>query len=256
MIHSTALVDASAQIADDVEVGPFSVIGSEVKIGPGSWIGHHVVIEGPTSIGRDNKIHPFNSLGGPPQDKKFRGERSVLEVGDRNTVREYCTLNRGTELGGKVTRIGSDNWIMAYVHVAHDCAIGSGCVLANGATLAGHVVLGNNVTLGASTVIHQFCAIGDLAFSAMGTVIFKDVPPFVTVSGNSATPHGVNAEGLRRAGRTSEEIQTLRRAYKTLYKKGLILDKALQEMKWQEAESADIVSLVNFIEDSTRGLVR
>ena len=145
---------------------------------------------------------------------------------------------------------------MAYVHVAHDCNVGSGCVLANGATLAGHVILGDNVTLGAFTVIHQFCAIGDLAFSAMGTVIFKDVPPFVTVSGNSAVPHGVNAEGLRRAGRTSEGIQALRRAYKTLYKKGLVLDKALQEMEGQGAGSVDITLLVNFIKDSTRGLVR
>ncbi|MCH9672538.1 MAG: acyl-ACP--UDP-N-acetylglucosamine O-acyltransferase [Gammaproteobacteria bacterium] len=256
MIHPSALVDPLARIADSVEIGAFSIIGPDVEIGEGTSIGPHVVIEGPTRIGRDNKIHQFNSLGGPPQDKKYAGEPSRLEIGDRNVIREYCTFNRGTEQGGGVTRIGSDNWIMAYVHIAHDCVLGSGCVLANAATLAGHVRVDDKVILGAFTVVHQFCAIGQFAFSAMGSVVFKDVPPFVTVSGNSAQPHGINSEGLRRAGFEPQTIQALRRAYKTVYKKGLTLENALTEITAQISECREVEPLVRFIEQSSRGLVR
>ncbi|MEM7252836.1 MAG: acyl-ACP--UDP-N-acetylglucosamine O-acyltransferase [Pseudomonadota bacterium] len=256
MIHPSALIDDSAELAEDVSVGAFSIIGPDVEIGPGTWIGPHVVIEGPTRIGAHNKIYQFNSIGGPPQDKKYAGERSRLEIGDRNVIREYCTFNRGTEQGGGVTRVGSDNWIMAYVHIAHDCVLGSHCILANGATLAGHVEVGDRVIFGAFTVIHQFCAVGDYAFSAMGTVVFKDVPPFVTVSGNSATPHGINTEGLRRNGFSSGRIQQIRRAYKTLYRQGLTVEKALLELRSQFVDDPDVRAFAAFVDSSTRGLVR
>ena len=200
MIHSSAVVDRGAELQSDVEVGPFSVIGPGVVLGAGTRVGSHVVIEGPARIGERNRIHSFSTLGGAPQDKKYRGESSTLEIGDGNVIREYCTFNRGTAGGGMVTRVGSGNWVMAYVHIAHDCKVGSDNVMANGTTLAGHVEVEDCVTFGAFTVVHQFCRIGAHAFSAMGTVILKDVPPFVTVAGNSASPHGLNTEGLKRRG--------------------------------------------------------
>jgi UDP-N-acetylglucosamine acyltransferase len=191
LIHPSSVIDPGSQLGEQVEIGPFAVIGAGVEIGDRTVIGSHTVLEGPTRIGCDNIIAPFCSLGGPPQDKKYAGDETTLVIGDRNTVREYCTFNRGTVQGGGTTEIGNDNWIMAYVHLAHDCVIGSNVVFANGATLAGHVTVGDGTTLGAFTVVHQFCAIGQSAFTAMGTVVFKDIPPFVTASGNTASPHGI-----------------------------------------------------------------
>ena len=256
MIHPTASIDPSARLDDGVVVGPWSVIGAEVGIGAGTRIDSHVVVTGPTRIGRDNRFHPFSSIGGDPQDKKFAGETSLLEIGDGNVVREYCTLNRGTGHGGGVTRIGDGNWIMAYCHVAHDCMVGSSVVMANGSTLAGHVSVGDHVTLGAFTVVHQFCKVGAHAFTAMGTVVLKDVPPFVTVSGNSAAAHGLNTEGLRRRGFSPEAIRALRRAYKVLYRQALTVEQAVAQLVENEKDSPEVMAMVEFVRAATRGIVR
>ncbi len=256
MIHASAEVDPDARLADGVSVGAWSIIGPGVEIGQDTWIGPHVVIQGPTRVGKKNRIYQFNSIGDVPQDKKFSGEKSSLEIGDGNVIREFCTLNRGTEGGGGVTRIGNDNWIMAYVHVAHDCQIGNATTMANGTTLAGHVSVGNFVTFGAFTVVHQFCAIGDYSFSAMGTVVFKDVPPFVTISGNSAKPHGLNTEGLKRRGFDTDVLRELRRAYKMIYKQGLTVDQALEALDAPARKYAEVAALRDFVAGSTRGVVR
>ena len=256
MIHPTAIVDPSAEVDADANVGPFCVIGAEVKIGSGTRIGPHVVIEGPTTIGRDNSIYQFCSLGDVPQDKKFAGERSELVIGDGNTIREYCTMNRGTAGGGGTTRVGNGNWIMAYVHFAHDCQIGDDNIFANGTTLAGHVTVENCVTFGAFTVAHQFCKIGSFSFSAMGTVIFKDVPPYLMVAGWSAKPHGLNTEGLKRRNFSPEAVLELKRAYKTIYKQGATLEKALAALQSQRTDSDHVVRFVDFIRESGRGIVR
>ena len=256
MIHSSAVVDRGAELQSDVEVGPFSVIGPGVVLGAGTRVGSHVVIEGPARIGERNRIHSFSTLGGAPQDKKYRGESSALEIGDGNVIREYCTFNRGTAGGGMVTRVGSGNWIMAYVHIAHDCKVGSDNVMANGTTLAGHVEVEDCVTFGAFTVVHQFCRIGAHAFSAMGTVILKDVPPFVTVAGNSASPHGLNTEGLKRRGFPARTLQALRSAYKTVYKRGLTLDAAIERLAGPAKESAEVGRFREFARSSGRGIVR
>ena len=214
------------------------------------------MINGPTTIGENNTFYQFSSIGDDPQDKKYAGEETRLEIGDGNVIREYCTLNRGTKQGGSVTRIGDDNWIMAYVHIAHDCQVGEGTILANGTTLAGHVELGDFVTLGAFTVIHQFCTLGSYAFSAMGAVIFKDVPPYVTVSGNTASPRGLNAEGLRRHGFNKQVIVELKRAYKTVYRQGLTVEQALEQIDDTEAEWDEVAQFVDFVRASKRGIVR
>lgn len=256
MIHPTAEIDPDARVAKDVHVGAWSIIGAGVDIGEGTRIGSHVVIFGPTRIGRNNRIFQFNSIGDIPQDKKYGGEASRLEIGDGNVIREFCTFNRGTDGGGGVTRIGSDNWIMAYVHVAHDCQVGSGTTMANGTTLAGHVIVGDQVTFGAFTIVHQFCTIGDHSFSAMGSVIFKDVPPFVTVAGNSARPHGLNTEGLKRRGFDAETLRQLRRAYKAIYKQGLKVEQAIAAMKETAAAVPEVALLRDFVAASSRGIVR
>ncbi len=256
MIHATAIVDSHASIGDRVSIGPWSVIGRDVEVGEETEIGSHVVIQGPTRIGARNRIFPFNSIGEIPQDKKFAGEATRLEVGDENVIREYCTLNRGTETGGGVTRVGHRNWIMAYCHVAHDCLVDDDVTMANGTTLAGHVEVGCQVTLGAFTVIHQFCRVGTQAFSAMGTVVFKDVPPFTTVSGVSAAPHGLNSEGLKRRGYPEATQRALRRAYKVIYKQGLTLNNALIELDSMAQEYNEIALLANFIRGTKRGIVR
>ena len=256
MIHPSAVVDRGAELQPDVEVGPFSVIGPGVVVGAGTRVGSHVVIEGPVRIGERNRIHSFSTLGGAPQDKKYRGESSTLEIGDGNVIREYCTFNRGTEGGGMVTRVGSGNWIMAYVHIAHDCKVGNDNVMANGTTLAGHVEVEDCVTFGAFTVVHQFCRIGAHAFSAMGTVVLKDVPPFVTVAGNSASPHGLNTEGLKRRGFPARALQDLRAAYKTIYKRGLTLDAAVDQLAGPAKGSAEVGRFREFVRSSGRGIVR
>ena len=256
MIHPTATVHPGARLAPGVVVEAGSIIGADVEIGSDTWIGPYCVISGPTRIGKGNKIYQFNSIGDVPQDKKFHGESSLLTIGDRNVIREYCTFNRGTEQGGGVTRVGHDNWVMAYVHVAHDCQVGDNIVMANGTTLAGHVTVGDHVTFGAFTVVHQFCSIGAHSFSAMGTVVLKDVPPYVTISGNSAKPRGINAEGLRRLGFAPEAIQMLRRAYKTLYKQGHTLEQAIEQLRAMVGECPEVGLLVTFLERDGRGIVR
>ena len=256
MIHSSAVVDPGAELQPDVDVGPFSVIGPGVVLGSGTRIGPHVVIEGPTRIGERNRIHSFSVLGGAPQDKKHGGEASTLEIGDGNVIREYCTFNRGTRGGGMATRVGDGNWIMAYVHIAHDCLVGDDNVMANGTTLAGHVQVEDCVTFGAFTTVHQFCRIGAYAFSAMGTVVLKDVPPFVTAAGNSASPRGLNTEGLRRRGFPARTMQALKSAYKTVYKRGLTLDSALEQLERPGMECAEVGRFREFVKSSRRGIVR
>lgn len=256
MIHPTAIIDESAKIGTGVRIGPYCVIGSEVEIGEGTWVGPHVVINGPTRIGRENRIFQFNSIGDVPQDRKFEGEVSSLEIGDRNTVREYCSINRGTKHGGGVTRVGNDNWIMAYVHIAHDCQVGSSVIMANNATLAGHVVIGDNAVLGGFTLVHQFCAVGTHAFSAMGTAIGKDVPPFVMVAGQPASTRGLNTEGLKRHGFDAEALRSLRRAYKTVFRSGLKAHEAVDKLDGLVGSTQEVQALAEFIRTSKRGIVR
>ncbi|MEO5572979.1 MAG: acyl-ACP--UDP-N-acetylglucosamine O-acyltransferase [Gammaproteobacteria bacterium] len=256
MIDARAIIDPAAKLADGVSVGPFSVIGADVEIGTNTWIGPHVVINGPTRIGRDNKIYQFASLGEAPQDKKYAGEPTLLEIGDRNLIREYCTINRGTVQGGGVTRIGDDNWIMAYVHIAHDCRIGNHTIFSNCASLAGHVSVDDYAILSGFTIIHQFCAIGMHSFCAMGSAIAKDVPPYVMVSGHMAKPHGINSEGLKRRGFSVEALRAVRDAYKVIYKSRLTLKQAIKQLKEMQKEHAEIGELVTFLEKVTRGIVR
>jgi UDP-N-acetylglucosamine acyltransferase len=259
-IHPTALVDPLARIADDVEIGPFSVIGPAVSIGAGTVVGPHVVIGGHTSIGRNNRFHPFSSIGGVPQDKKYGGEDTALEIGDGNTVRECCTFNLGTVQGGGVTRIGSDNWVMAYVHIAHDCSVGDHTILANNATLAGHVTIGDWVILGGMSAVHQFCAVGVHAMAAGGAIVLRDLPPYVICNGNPAEPRGVNTEGLRRRGFEGEVINLLRRAYKTLYRDGATVAEAIDELgklARENPSAADAIGVLkDFVQNSQRGIVR
>jgi len=254
MIHKTAVIDPHAEIDEAVEIGPYCEIGPQVRIGAGTRIESHVVIKGRTRIGRNNHIFQFNSLGDQPQDKKYQGEVSRLEIGDDNVIREFCTFNRGTEGGGGLTRVGHGNWIMAYVHIAHDCIVGDQITMANATTLAGHVGVADHVTFGAFTVVHQFCAIGAHSFSAMGTVILKDVPPFMMVSGNSAKPYGLNSEGLRRRGFSAAALGALKQAYRTLYRQCLSLDQAIAVLEKQELE--EVSQLTAFLRASSRGIVR
>lgn len=260
-IHPSAVIDPRAELDADVEVGAFSVIGADTRIGSGTVIGPHVVIDGHTVVGRNNRFHPFASIGGPPQDKKYRGEPTSLVIGDGNTFRESVTVNRGTVQDAGVTRIGSDNWVMAYVHIAHDCNIGNHTIFANSTNLAGHVQVGDWAILGGCTQVHQFCKIGAHAMTGAGTVVLHDIPPFVMTSGNSASAHGLNSEGLKRRGFSPSRLQALRSAYKLLYKAGLTLDEARAALQRLEAESApdsaaDLAMLNGFLTRVTRGIVR
>jgi len=250
------VIAPDARIGDGVTVGPYSVIGSGVEIGAGTWIGPHVVINGPTRIGRDNKIYQFASLGDAPQDKKYAGENTRLEIGDRNVIREYCTINRGTAQDKGVTRVGNDNWIMAYVHIAHDCVVGDQTIFANAASLAGHVMVGDYAILGGFTLVHQFCMIGAHCFCGMGSVISMDVPPYVMVSGHPAQPHGINSEGLKRRGFSAEALRALREAYKLIYKSSLTLSEAREQIAARAGEYPELALLVRFLEQSQRGIVR
>lgn len=256
MIHPTALVHARASIAPDVSVGPYAVIGEHVKIGGGSSIGAHAVITGHTRIGTNNRIYQFVSLGDAPQDKKYQGEPTRLEIGDGNVIREFCTFNTGTALDAGVTRIGDNNWIMAYVHIAHDCQVGNNTVFANCATIAGHVHVGDYAILGAFTVAHQFCRIGAHSITAMGTVTFKDIPPYITAAGNDASPHGINAEGLKRRNFPPATLLQLKNAYKTLYKAKLTLDEAKAELAKQAQACPELKLMLDFLENSKRGIIR
>ena len=225
-IHPSAVVEPSAELDDDVEVGPYAVIGAGVAIGAGTVIGAHATLEGPTTLGRDNRVHPHASLGGPPQDKKYRGEPTRLVIGDGNTFRECVTVNRGTVQDQGVTTVGDRNWVMAYVHIAHDCRIGSDTILANTTNLGGHVQLGDWVILGGCTQVHQFVKVGAHAMTGTGTILLHDVPPYTMVSGNPSAPHGLNTEGLRRRGFEPDTIALLKRAYRTLYRSELSLQQA------------------------------
>jgi UDP-N-acetylglucosamine acyltransferase len=255
-IDPRAVIDATATIADDVTIGPYSVIGAGVEIGAGTWIGPHVVINGPTRIGEDNRIFQFASIGEVPQDKKYHGEASLLEIGDRNTVREFATINRGTEEGGGITRLGNDNWLMAYIHIAHDCLIGNHTTFANGASLAGHVTIDDYAILGGFTLVHQFCAIGENAFCGMGSAIGKDVPPYIMVSGNPAQPYGLNIEGLKRRGFDKAMIRNLKEAYKVIYRSGLTVDQAITRLQEMARETPEIEALITFLTHSSRGILR
>ncbi len=256
MIHPTAIVHKDAKLAPDVEVGPFCIIGAHVEIGAGTSIGAHTVIAGRTRIGANNRIFHHVVLGEIPQDKKYAGEPTTLEIGDGNTIREFCAFHTGTVQDAGVTRLGNDNWVMAYVHLAHDCAVGSHTILANCAQLAGHVHVGDYVIVGGMTGVHQFCRIGAHAMTGAGSVVLADVPPYVTAMGNTATPHGINSEGLRRRGFSAEGINDIRRAYKTLYKSGLTLNEAKRALREQAAACRELAILVEFLDASKRSIIR
>lgn len=259
-IHPTAIVDSRAQLDDSVEIGAYTLIGPDVCIGAGTRIGPHVVIEGHTTIGRDNTFFQFSSIGAAPQDKKYAGEPTRLEIGDRNTIREFCTFNRGTVQDVGVTRLGHDNWIMAYVHLAHDCQIGNHTIFANNAQLAGHVHVGDWAIMGGFSNVHQYCKIGPHAMVGMSTSLTQDVPPFVILSGNPAAAHGINSEGLKRRGFSRDDINAIRHAYKLLYKSGLTLDEAkaaLAEQEQAEPQFAAHLQLMReFLQNVSRGIVR
>ncbi|MFT3905495.1 MAG: acyl-ACP--UDP-N-acetylglucosamine O-acyltransferase [Steroidobacteraceae bacterium] len=256
MIDPRAIIDPSARLAADVQVGAFSVIGANVEIGAGTWIGPHAVINGPTRIGSNNRIFQFASLGDAPQDLKYAGEPTRLEIGDRNVFREFCTVNRGTIHDEGVTRIGSDNLLMAYTHVAHDCVVGSRCVMSNCATLGGHVQVGDWVIMAGFSGVHQRCKIGAHAFLGNNAAVTRDVPPFVMAVGSPAVPHSINSEGLKRRGFTPGQIQNLKRAYRILYRSDLLLEEAIRQLQVFAQGAPEIQPLLDFIGTSTRSLIR
>jgi len=255
-IHPTALVAPGAELGEGVEVGAYAVIGPDVELGANTRVGPHAVIGGPTRIGRDNQVFPFASVGSAPQDKKYKGEPTRLEIGDRNVIRECVTLNRGTTKDEGVTRIGNDNLFMAYAHVAHDCRIGDQCVLANNATLGGHVQLGDWVIMGGLSAIHQFCKVGAHAFVANNAAVTRDVPPYVMTVGQPAAAHSVNSEGLKRRGFTPEQIRNIRNAFRLLYRSGLKLADATAQLEALAREQPELRLIVEFLPTSTRSIVR
>ena len=255
-IHPTAIVDPGAKLSDKVEIGPYSIIGKHVEIGEGSVIGNHVTITGHTKIGKANKIFHYCSLGETPQDKKYNNEPTSLVIGDRNTIREFCTFNCGTAQDKKVTTIGNDNWIMAYVHIAHDCELGNNLILANNSSLAGHVEIDDYAILGGFTLVHQFCKIGSHSITAVGSVIFKDVPPFIIVAGYNAKPNGINSEGLKRRDFSSDDIALIKKGYKVIYRDGNTINEAINILQGMAENSLVINPYIDFIEKSTRGIVR
>jgi len=255
-VHATAIIDPRAKLGERVSVGPYTVIDGDVEIGEGTSVGSHNVITGHTRIGRENRIFHFCSIGEANQDKKYKGEPTRLEVGDRNTIREYVTLNRGTAQDRGVTKVGNDNWLMAYCHVAHDCEVGDNTVFANHATLAGHVDIGDWTILGGFVGVHQFVKVGAHVMAGIASVVTQDVPPFITIAGQPCAPHGINSEGLKRRGFAQETIAALKRAYRTLYKSGLTLAEARAEIERQEASVPEVRALLDFLAGSTRGIVR
>ncbi|TAL74066.1 MAG: acyl-ACP--UDP-N-acetylglucosamine O-acyltransferase [Rhodanobacter sp.] len=257
MIHATALIDPTAKIGANVSIGAYSVIGAEVEIGDHTVIGPHVVVDGPTRIGRDNRILQFASLGGDPQDKKYNGERTELVIGDRNLIREFVTINRGTVGGGGQTRVGDDNWLLAYVHVAHDCKVGNHVVFSNYSALAGHAEIGDWVIISGYAGVHQFCKVGAHAFIAMGCLVGTDVPPFLMMANDQhGRPRGINSEGLKRRGFDGSRISSIKRAYRTLYMAGLPLTEARERLLEQAKDSADVRAMVEFLDHSERSLAR
>lgn len=259
-VHPTAIVESGAQLADGVAIGPYCLVGPKVVLGAGTRVESHAVVQGVTRIGRDNIIAPFCSIGGVPQDKKYAGEPTELEIGDGNTIREYTTIHTGTAQDRGVTRIGSKNWLMAYVHIAHDCEVGDNTIFANNAQLAGHVSIGDWAILGGMTGVHQFVKIGAHAMTAGGTILLHDLPPYVMGAGNPASARGLNVEGLRRRGFSAEAIGSLRQAYKTVYRDGLTLAAAIERLQRQCSEDAQhaahLQPLLQFLRDSQRGILR
>ena len=256
MIHSTAIIDPSCELANDVRVGAYAIIGPDVRIDSGTEIGPHAVIKGPTRIGKHNRIFQFASVGEDPQDKKYRGEVSYLDIGDRNVIREYVTIHRGTVQDQGITRIGSDNLLMAYTHVAHDCVIGNHVIMANAASLAGHVRVDDYAILGGFSLVHQFCKIGRHSFSAMGSVITRDILPYVMVGGSPTKPHGINTVGLERQGFSPESIRQIRKAYKIVYKSRLKLEEAIQHLDEMTTETPEIQIMVDFLKQTGRSIIR
>ncbi len=255
-IHPTAIIDPKAELANDVTVGPYSLIGPDVKIDSGTSIGSHVVITGHTSIGKHNQIFQFSSLGEAPQDKKYQGEPTKLEIGDHNTIREFCTFNRGTSQDKGATKIGNHNWIMAYVHIAHDCHVHNNTILANNSSLAGHVDMYDYAILGGFTLVHQFTQIGQYSFAAMGSAITQDIPPFIMVGGKPTRPHGINSVGMERNGISAEDIRLIRKAYKIIYKMNLRLEDAIDQMEDLAGDSKELSDMVSFLRNVSRGILR
>jgi UDP-N-acetylglucosamine acyltransferase len=256
MIHETAVIAKSAVIADTVEIGPYSVIGENVRIGRGTRIGSHVVIKGPTTIGDDNRIYQFCSIGDDPQDKKYSGEETRLKIGDRNTIREYCSINRGTAQDEGVTSLGDDNWILAYVHIAHDCRVGSHTIFSNNATLAGHVHVGDWVIFAGFSGAHQFCHVGAHSFLGMFAGTSRDVPAYTLVAGQPATVRGINAEGLKRRNFTAKQISNIKNAYRIVFRKGLKLSDAIREVEELAKTQPEIELFARSLHTSDRGLLR
>lgn len=255
-IHPSAIIDSKAELADDVTISPYAVIGPNVKIDSGTWVGPHAVIEGPTTIGKDNKIFQFASVGAEPQDKKYKGEPTTLTMGDRNVIRESCTINRGTSQDIGTTTIGSDNWIMAYVHIAHDCVVGDNTIFANNATLAGHVTIHDYAILGGFTLVHQFCHVGEHSFTGMGTALAKDLPPYVMAFGAPGIPRGINAEGLKRHGFSNDERKRIKDAYKTLYRNKMPLDEAVGILLENDNEKVQLMAEFCKKSQTGRGIIR
>lgn len=256
MIDPRAIVHLNAELAPDVKVGPFSIIGPDVQIDSGTEIGPHVVINGPTNIGKNNVIYQFASIGEDPQDKKYADEITRLEIGNRNVIREFCTMHRGTLQDQGVTQVGNDNLFMAYTHVAHDCIVGDHVIMANGASIAGHVHIDDHAILGGFTLVHQFTQIGEFSFAAMGSAITQDIPPYVMVGGHPIRPHGINSVGMERHGKSPEVIRQIRKAYKILYKNNLRLEDAIEEMEDMAGESNELSNMVSFLRNVTRGILR
>ena len=256
MIHESAVISSRARVHEDVSIGPYSIIGADVEVGPGTRIESHVVLKGPCVIGRDNHIFQFASLGDDPQDKKYAGEPTQLVIGDRNTIREYCSFNRGTVQDEGVTRLGSDNWIMAYSHIAHDCVVGNHTVFANNTTLAGHVHIGDWAILGGFTGVHQHCHIGAHTLTGIFTAVTKDIPAYVLASGRPAVPRGINAEGLKRRGFSSDQISNVREAYRVLYRQDLKLKEAVQTLEKHAESQEEVVAFLESVRKSSRGLIR
>lgn len=256
MIHETAIISPEAELAEGVTIGPYSIIGPQVRIGAGTVVGAHVVIKGPTSIGVGNRVFQFASIGDDPQDKKYAGEPTRLEIGDRNTIREYCSINRGTTQDAGVTRIGNDNWLMAYTHIAHDCQLGNGVIMSNNATLAGHVHVGDFAILSGFCAVHQFCRIGEHAFIGGLSGVTRDVLPFMMVAGHPPEPRGINQEGLKRRGFTAEQLRSLKEAYRVLYRSGLRLVEAREQLVAMAAASPEVRAIVEFLDRSERSIVR
>lgn len=256
MIHPTALIDPKAELADDVQVGAFSIIEAKVRIDQGTTIGPHAFITGRTTIGRNNHIFQFSSIGEQPQDKKYAGEDTELIIGDNNTIRELCTFSRGSVQGGGVTRIGSNNWIMACVHIAHDCILGNNIIMANNASLAGHVTVGDHAILSGYSLIHQFCVVGEHSFTSFASYVNQSIPPYVTVAGEKAKVKGINSEGLKRRGYTTEQIKQIRRAYKALYREGKPLEEAKVVLAEMAADSPEVQPMVDFLNLAERGIIR